>query len=458
MRLFSRNVRHPFAWSLVFSGVSLLLIEIGVLFFHGGHSRPAALFIFFGLILIFLEIVLFLPTLFRNALRNTNFRFLFKVTSAGFIYITLIFLIAIAAINTGNNLLYIVLAFMLSSITISGIVSRVVLTSLDLSVDYQDSIFAGEYTAYRLRVANAKRWLASFSVGVEGFLINHTWLQQAGLAKSIKERWDETRIRETGVPAMRTIAYFPAIPARSQATQMFQVRFDRRGLYHITGIEVTTSFPFGFFRKGKRINTSGDLVVFPALVEKAEFHSFLESHAELIPALRRGMGSDLYMLRDYVPGEDVRHMHWKASARSGRYIVKDYSPESTPSFLILLDETAPDPRPAEIESYERALSLLATLAMELREKGKLVHIVMSESAGEAMESRQDLQALLGRLSISYLRQSPPECADHPFNRLSLGETVPPEWLGYVLLCSFQPPTCFFQLTPYLNNYLNLNQL
>ena len=104
------KVRHPFVWSLVCSGLSLLFIEAGVLLFRQGLRRAGFLFALAGLLFLVLEVVIFLPPLVRNALRSTGIAFLFKITTSGFLYILLILLISIAAVNTGNNLLYILLA------------------------------------------------------------------------------------------------------------------------------------------------------------------------------------------------------------------------------------------------------------------------------------------------------------------------------------------------------------
>ncbi len=335
------NLKRPFFWSLVLSGLSLVCLQLAVVMFRQGLRRPGFFLALAGMICLLAEVILFVPVLARNALRSAGLSILFRITQPGWIYIGLIFLIAIAAVNTGNNLLYIVLAFMISAIAVSGELSRILLSSLRVAVDYQDSIFAGEFTSYRLRLLNAKRWFPAFSVGVEGRLVNKTWLAGAGLADAKPKRLDAQALQARGVPCMRTVAYFPYLPPRGTDAQSFQVRFQHRGLYRIDAIEVLTAFPFGFFRKGRKIQATGELVVYPELLEKSDFQSCLEHQLETIPILRKGLGAELFALREYVPGEDVRHIHWKASARAGRYLVKEYATETLQSYVLVLDEGYP---------------------------------------------------------------------------------------------------------------------
>ncbi len=452
------KIRRPFLWSVLFSGFSLVFIEIGILFFREGLRGPGAVASLFGLVLLLVEIVIFLPALFKNVLRDSKFSFLFKITLAGYMYIALIVFIALAAINTGNNLLYILLAFMISAIVISGIVSRISLNNLKLSVDYQDSIFVGEFTTYRLSVSNRKRWLPSFSIGIEGFLINQTWLA----ARHPQWRTENVPAPKTlirsGVPLMRTVAYFPYLSAGGDDSQVFQVQFHDRGLYSINRIEVSTSFPFGFFRKGRRISTSGQLIVFPSPADVNELDEVMEKQAETLPVLRRGRGPEIYTLREYVEGEDVRHIHWKASARVGRYIIKEYALEIMPGFLFLVDESVPDDPSEKADQYERVISFLATMFMELYSQGKAARVVFSHS--ETIEDRRgvSLMATLEHLSLSYLRTHSAGRHTHPFN-VDVGITsILAEWQGTVTLCSFREAEYFHGVAPYVENYLDLNNI
>ena len=90
----------------------------------------------------------------------------YDVTRAGLIYILISVVIGIAAINTGNNLLYVIVAALLSAILVSGIASALVLRSLTLDVHLPEHVFAGRPMLARLLLGNTSSWLPSFSVRV----------------------------------------------------------------------------------------------------------------------------------------------------------------------------------------------------------------------------------------------------------------------------------------------------
>ena len=90
----------------------------------------------------------------------------YDVTRAGMIYILISVVIGIAAINTGNNLLYVVVAALLSAILVSGVASALVLRSLQLDVHLPEHVFAQRPMLARLLLRNASSWLPSFSVRV----------------------------------------------------------------------------------------------------------------------------------------------------------------------------------------------------------------------------------------------------------------------------------------------------
>src|ERR1700693_4088807 len=90
----------------------------------------------------------------------------YDVTRVGIIYVVIVLLIGIAALNTGNNLLYIVVAAMLAAIVVSGVASAVVLRGLGLDLCLPEHVFAGRAMLARILLRNPRKWLPSFSVNV----------------------------------------------------------------------------------------------------------------------------------------------------------------------------------------------------------------------------------------------------------------------------------------------------
>src|SRR6202030_4846308 len=90
----------------------------------------------------------------------------YDVTRAGIVYVLVTIVIGIAALNTGNNLLYIVVAAMLAAILVSGIVSALVLRGLELEVRLPEHMFAGRPVVGRIVLRNPRRFLPAFSIRV----------------------------------------------------------------------------------------------------------------------------------------------------------------------------------------------------------------------------------------------------------------------------------------------------
>ncbi|HST09097.1 MAG TPA: hypothetical protein VLL05_01875, partial [Terriglobales bacterium] len=90
----------------------------------------------------------------------------YEVTRAGIVYVVGTLLIGIAALNTGNNLLYIIVAAMLAAILVSGIVSAIVLRDLELDVRLPEHVFARRPVLGRIQLRNPRRYLPSFSIHV----------------------------------------------------------------------------------------------------------------------------------------------------------------------------------------------------------------------------------------------------------------------------------------------------
>src|ERR1700691_3118311 len=99
----------------------------------------------------------------RVAIERLRQTFHYEVTKAGVVYVLVTLVIGIAALNTGNNLLYIVVAAMLAAILVSGVISALVLRGLELNVRLPNQVFAGREITGSVELHNNRRFLPSFS-------------------------------------------------------------------------------------------------------------------------------------------------------------------------------------------------------------------------------------------------------------------------------------------------------
>lgn len=93
-----------------------------------------------------------------------------RLTRPGIAYIAITLLIGFAAVNTGNNLLYLIVSALLGFMTVSGVAGWINIRGLELQVRLPDEIYAGQETFAYLVIANRKRFVPSFllRVTVEG--------------------------------------------------------------------------------------------------------------------------------------------------------------------------------------------------------------------------------------------------------------------------------------------------
>jgi len=147
-----------------------------------------------------------------------------KITREGKLYIAVLFIIGLAAINTGNNLLYLVVATLLSLIVISGILSESTLRGLKVRRVLPRRVYKGVPVPMLTEVSNLKGILPSYSF----------------------------KLTEGPVPGMdATHSYMLKLKPGETGELTPGYTFKRRGRFTLRGAIVTTSFPFGLFLKGK---------------------------------------------------------------------------------------------------------------------------------------------------------------------------------------------------------------
>jgi hypothetical protein len=204
----------------------------------------------------------------RVALARMRDAFDYDVTREGMVYLAVALAIGVAALNTGNNLLFIVVAALLAGVLVSGVASAGVLCGLELELALPAHLFAGKSVIARLTLTNTRLGAPSFSVsvapprrkragakrrwqrGVWAFPPGppeKQWLRFPDLVwKKFPEPPDPERIFSGSV-------YFPYLPARGHATAEVELKFPHRGRYVQEGFGVATRFPFSFLVKTRRM-------------------------------------------------------------------------------------------------------------------------------------------------------------------------------------------------------------
>jgi uncharacterized protein (DUF58 family) len=289
----------------------------------------------------------------QTPLRWIGYRMEYRLPREGWIFIGGIVLVALAAINTGNNLLFLILACLIASILMSGILSSLTLAGVELNLKLPEHIFAGQTVRGTVELKNEKQTLPSFSLRVEG-----------------AKKKDSTAV------LLATPVYFPYLPRVQSVAQSVPLRFERRGLYRQEAFRIVTRFPFGFLQKARRLDIASEALVYPSVEATPEFLEVLPGIQGAIESLAKGRGQDLYALRDYLPTDSARHVHWKASARLGSLMVREFAREDDARVLLVLDPhsaaAGQHATAKEKERFERTVDLCAAIAWSFYERGALL--------------------------------------------------------------------------------------
>jgi uncharacterized protein (DUF58 family) len=255
-----------------------------------------------------------------------------RLTPEGVLFLILVLLVGVTAINTGNNLLYLLMALMLTLIMISGILSEWSLKGVQIEHRLPSRIFAHEPVVCRWVVRNKKSFFPSFTL------------------RAVVQYPDMVN---------NQAAYFTHILASSTLFQTSTLTFGRRGIFRAGGYELSTAFPFGFFEKAVSIPVSTETVVYPKLNRLWTVQSGSLFTGDNQALRKKGKGPTLYNLRDYRHGDDSRNIHWKISARQSKLFVKEHEQEDERKVQIWLSNQLPVSSPAAQKEGSSGLPGLA---------------------------------------------------------------------------------------------------
>jgi len=299
-------------------------------------------------------------------------RIRYRITRGGALFIAAILAVGAGAVATANNLLFLILAAMLATLLVSGLVSRLCLASLELDFLAPDHVPARRHVPGRVFVRNRKWLTPSFSIRVEA-------------------------IRDPAGAALRNGVYFPLIAGGATVEAPVEARFPRRGAYKSTGFAFSTSFPFGFLERWAHVTLSRETIVYPCVDPHPCFDDLLLGISGEIETHYRGLGKDFYRIRPYEALESARHVDWKATAHVGSLQVREFAREQEQTVELYLDRDVPYTLDAW---FEHAIDCCAFLAWRLSNQGVAIHF---RSHGFDFRQPEDgeIYAILKYLALVY---------------------------------------------------------
>jgi uncharacterized protein (DUF58 family) len=284
-----------------------------------------------------------------------------KINKAGWIYIILTLLIGFSAVNTGNNLIYIMASALLSYMLVSGIFGRQNLHGLAIELEIPEEIYAGTEIPIGIRLINQRRLMPAFLIRV-----------------LIEDR--QVLFAYTG--------------AKSEDKSYCTFDFKVRGEHVIGSIYVCSVFPFNFFTRFRKIHQAFRLIVFPKPKKCGDLPA-QDRQARIkgdASTLAIGFDSDIISIRDYSSGDPLKYISWKSTAKTGVLKTKELSAIELQQVLIDFDRM-------DKRDLEHSLSCVTFLVLKFIRSNIPVGLVIQGEHFKPAVSKSHKINLLRKLAL-----------------------------------------------------------
>jgi uncharacterized protein (DUF58 family) len=307
-----------------------------------------------------------------------------KVTPTGLRFLLLALAVGLTAVNTGNNILYLLFAMMLSLIVVAGVFSERVLARLSAARSLPTRLFANTAIPYQITLTNGRRFMPAFSLRIR---------EERG-----RLRLEAPEHRCSRLEPGRTVTIDSLIT------------FQDRGAHYLPGIEVTTTFPFGLFEKTLRVPAESEPLVYPA-IGTLKRQSGRSSGDDGSAGTQRGTVGVSH-LREYQAGDDPRFIHWKHSARRAKLVIREPEREGARSLVVVFSNRLPSNHLSiHRQWFEDAVRLTASLIDRAIRDGWEVLLATWDGASRRGRGMLHLERLLRTLATI------DSASPHPDDRL-----------------------------------------
>jgi uncharacterized protein (DUF58 family) len=296
-----------------------------------------------------------------------------RPTRAGWLFFAITLGVGFAALNTGNNLMYLVLSLLLGFLLLSGVLSESSLRGIRVRRRLPRELYARSENKVVLEISNNQRRVAAFAVVVE-----------------------DRRATPESDSSQRPRAFALRVGAGETLRRSYSFRPDRRGEVEFKEFRVFTRFPFGLFSKSLTLPAVQRALVFPALEPLRglpEFGSPRDA-GERVSA-PTGSGADAIGLRDYTPGDPLRRIHWRASMRRRSLLVREVESEHEAEVEVRLRTRGAQPG----ERFERSVVWVASEIAALLDAGSRVALRTDDGLIDAGSGVRHRARLLSYLAL-----------------------------------------------------------
>lgn len=309
----------------------------------------------------------------RQRFKRRRFSRGIRFTRQGKLYTAVTFGVGLAAVNTGNNLLFLVLGLMLGLIVVSGILSEISLRKVEICRLLPKTADAGRVFPAELCIKNKKRFTSSFCIELRD---------------------------EINGELFRRRCFFLRVSPGEKRCVAYRCEIEKRGRAFFSGTAASTQFPFGLFEKSRFLSIEDSIVVLPKTVPvtMGDLAGAVEEGAH--PVRRNGLGFEFLELKEMGPGDDPRRIDWRATARFRKFMVRQNQEEAEAMLEIVLDP-APGPGQDPELNIARAASMIRLAAR----KGIPVRLITPPKVVLECRAPFDCTPLLIHLALTDPRQA-----------------------------------------------------
>jgi uncharacterized protein (DUF58 family) len=276
-----------------------------------------------------------------------------KVTREGRYFIAITLLVGFAAVNTGNNLLFLLLGMLLSLMVVSGVLSEFSLRHLTVVRRLPARAQAGRPHLVEIEVRNHKKRIPSYAIEVEDLRASH--------------------------PADKR-CFFLKVSPRSAQVAAYRRTPAKRGRDQHIGFRVATRFPFGLFEKSHDLAADGELIIYPPVDAVLLPPSPPGQKLPGTASLGRGHGDEVLGLRPMRDGDDPHDIYWRKSTTTNQMVLLERARETRYEVRFAVNcvyGDAPAPSDAWLDQFERHIREVASRAVAHIKRGDLVLVFAS---------------------------------------------------------------------------------
>ncbi len=352
----------------------------------------------------------------KPARKRTKITRQYHFAVGGVHYVAVTTLLMLGALNSQNNLLFAAMGVSIGGLVISGFLSGSALLGIRIERLSTSDAQVGRPLTIRYRVHNKNRLVPAFALVVEE-------CQAPKASRKTSRKTSQKTARKSSwrdhfaVPRACIAHLGPGQSIECEA----QVWPTRRGTVSLESIRVWSTFPIGIAKKSITQHVEPDEVVIrplvvairDALLRKADG----SSRSGRQPSRRSGQGDEFFSLREYQPGDPIRQIAWRATARTGQVLVTQPA-SPVPDRLRVVVQLNPALNPAaenqtenHIENHtenhaenERAIALAASIISRAARDATMVGLCVPQFAldhhpGSGRRSADHLLDELGRLDL-----------------------------------------------------------